>query len=118
MSRKRKQNFDSLVQRVLLELPVEVCSRLEEVPIVVSGQPTAKMLEDCGRAGVQTAYGLVYGLAIHRPAIGVPMHIRLFRKPILRHPKRDKLKVIQDILLHELGHLYGLTCSELLAYGV
>jgi len=47
---------------------------------------------------------------------GMPMaEITLFRLPILRAAgRRERLRrAVHDVLLHELGHLFGMTESDL-----
>jgi predicted Zn-dependent protease with MMP-like domain len=134
-NRPAEERFDDLVGEAIDELPDEIRSWLDEVPVVVLDRPTPQMLRDLGvdpadeeEAG--TICGLHSGVALTERSVDrgdLPSVIHIFREGIVNlaggwdQPEADD-EVFSEIwitLLHEIGHHFGLDEEDLeeLGYG-
>lgn len=123
MSPEQRDRFDSLLEKVLDELPDEVQELLESVSIIVEDEPSRRLLRELGRdleAGESDLCGLHTGVPLSEVSVldsGVlPSQIFLFRGPIYRlsgRGKRSLEKEIRITLLHEIGHHFGFSEEKL-----
>jgi predicted Zn-dependent protease with MMP-like domain len=108
-------DFDEVIDDVLDDLPDAFAERLASVAIVVEEEATPDQL---GSVGARGLYGLYQG--IPRTRFGVdnvplPSKITLFRGPLLRaHGTGERLvRAIEDTLLHEIAHHFGIDDARL-----
>jgi predicted Zn-dependent protease with MMP-like domain len=108
-------DFDAVIDNVLEDLPSPFLQRLGSVAIVVENEATPEQL---GSVGAHGLYGLYQG--IPRTRFGVdnvpmPSKITLFRGPLLRaHGTGEHLvRAIEDTLLHEIAHHFGIDDARL-----
>jgi predicted Zn-dependent protease with MMP-like domain len=108
-------DFDAVIDGVLEDLPDPFLQRLGSVAIVVEDEATPDQLASVGARGL---YGLYQG--IPRTRFGVdnvpmPSKITLFRGPLIRsHGTSDRLtRAIEDTLLHEIAHHFGIDDDRL-----
>jgi predicted Zn-dependent protease with MMP-like domain len=108
-------DFDAVIDDVLEDLPGPFLQRLGSVAIVVEDEATPEQL---GSVGARGLYGLYQG--IPRTRFGVdnvpmPSKITLFRGPLLRaHGTGERLvRAIEDTLLHEIAHHFGIDDARL-----
>lgn len=126
-SAAERENFDAIFERVHDRLPDEVLDLLEEVPIVIEDEPTRDILASLGleaRPGDSDLCGLHSGVSLREQSVLetnlAPTQIYLFRGPLLRLVAWDLKKLEKEIhitLLHEIGHLFGMTEEDLEALG-
>ena len=108
-------DFDEVIDDVLDDLPDAFAERLASVAIVVEEEATAEQLASVGARGL---FGLYQG--VPRTRFGVdnvpmPSKITLFRGPLLRaHGTGERLvRAIEDTLLHEIAHHFGIDDARL-----
>jgi predicted Zn-dependent protease with MMP-like domain len=108
-------DFDQVIDSVLEDLPAPFLERLGSVAIVVDDEATADQL---GAVGARGLYGLYQG--VPRTRFGVdnvplPSKITLFRGPLIRaNGTGERLtRAIEDTLLHEIAHHFGIDDERL-----
>jgi len=109
----RFQRFNSLVSRVVRELPEDVRQLIENVAIVVEEEPLPEHFEDAGSDDGDELFGLYQG--IPRTDRGTsyslvtPDRIIIFAGPLERAcgSRREFEEQIRITVLHELGHHLG-----------
>lgn len=114
-----KDEFASLVESALEELPEEFAEFLEEVPIEIRDRPTPQQLQ---AAGVPRG-GLLLGLYQGRPRTrrsvedsgAMPDVIYIFQDSIqaLAHTRDDLVRQVRITVLHEIGHHFGMSEEDL-----
>ena len=117
-------DFDTLVEESLRELPAEVRRHLDELPILVEPLPRREMLASEQPPLSPDLLGLFVGHHLlerrHDDVPGAPGAIFLFRKNLLRScADRDELKrEVRITVQHEVGHLLGLDEDDLEQWGL
>ncbi|HEY2843433.1 MAG TPA: metallopeptidase family protein [Bryobacteraceae bacterium] len=114
-----RDEFATLVEQALEELPEEFAEFLEEVPIEIRDRPTARQLQ---RARVPRN-GLLLGLYEGRPRTrrsvedsGVmPDVIYIFQEHIeaTARSSEDLVRQVRITVLHEIGHHFGMSEEDL-----
>lgn len=115
MDRKR---FQQLVMRALQEVPEEFRRKLENVEILVEGWPPGE-----GRRGrgAGNLLGLYHGYPLKErgPWYGnvLPDQIIIYQGPIERYCRNEEeiKRRVREVVLHEIGHYFGLEEEELRA---
>lgn len=110
-------------REVLADLPEEFRSRLENVSIVIGSRPTPRDLEKVGVRGRATLLGLYRGVPRtvrgENYSLAPPDEIVLFGVPIrsIARSRGDVRDLVRKVLLHELGHYFGIGDAELRRLG-
>ena len=114
-----RRDFEKVVHLAIDALPAPIREKLENVQFTVAESPHRR----------QSGQGELYGLYEGTPfpdrgadfQLAMPDRITIFKRAIERdHRSRAAmLKCIQETVLHELGHYFGLDDSQLdeLGYG-
>ena len=107
--------FDETIERTLASLPSAFADRLGSVAIVLEDEANAGQLASVGAPGL---FGLYQGVPRTRWGVdNVPLasKITLFRGPLVRaNPGRQRLvDAIEDTLLHEIAHHFGISDDRL-----
>lgn len=116
--------FDSLVERCVRELPERVRKELGEVPVVVQPLPTRELLVGEDRPLPPDLLGLFVGRHLldrsHGDLPTLPGSIYLFRRNLQRAcADREELeREIRITVQHEVGHLLGLDEDDLEEWGL
>jgi len=111
--------FEALVKSALENLPPEFASKLDNVDVVVEDLPTPSQLASLNLRHPFSLFGLYQGIPKTRRgshyAFVPPDKISIFRLPILaRYHTPDSIKQkIRAVLLHEIGHHFGLSEADL-----
>ncbi len=115
-----REEFERVVARALDGLPEEMAARLENIAVVVEDEPTEDDLVDAGLdPETDTLFGIYQGLALpdRGGAYGnvLPDRIVVFRRPLLAEcgDRLELIREIQDTVVHEIGHYFGLGEEEL-----
>jgi predicted Zn-dependent protease with MMP-like domain len=121
-----RDEFDALVEEVLDELPPQIVSLLDEVPLLVEDVPPAELLKDLDVAHPLHLQGVYTGIPRTRRSVRhsatLPDRIRIFREGIAAGARRrgedDALKhEIRRTILHEIGHHFGMKEDDLRRIG-
>ena len=113
------EEFEALVQKALDGLPEDLAALLDNVAVVVEEEPTAEDFEVVGLDPREDELlGLYTGVPLaERDSFysALPDKVALFRGPILRvcRSRREVVREVQDTLVHELGHHFGLEEHEM-----
>lgn len=131
----QRRTFDEILDRLVAELPEQLHTLLEEVPLIVEDEPSAILLTEMDLDPRTTELcGLHWGVPLTQRSVEhgsrLPDRMMLFRGPILRlsgyrrgrwgrtdtGPLEEQIRVT---LLHEIGHHFGLDEDDLarLGYG-
>jgi predicted Zn-dependent protease with MMP-like domain len=122
-SASEREVFDRNLEKVIDSHPEEVLALLEETPVIVDDEPSREILAALpieARRGESDLCGLHTGVPLSERSsfddVLLPNVIHLFRGPIFRLAEYEEKRLEKQIritLLHELGHLHGLTEEEL-----
>lgn len=139
MRRVERERFDTLLQRVVDDLPAELREMMEETPIVVEDHPSPSLLKELEMDPEEDVLcGLHSGIPLTEKSVShpdLPDVVTLFREGIVEEAggweesiddddvhhggERSVLREIRITLLHEMGHHFGLSEADLerLGYG-
>lgn len=113
-----RDEFESLVEEALDELPEEFAKLVDNVAIVVEEEPGDEDLE-LVEESEDELLGIYRGVSLPERAYDMlpllPDQIAIFRGPILRiaRNRRDAVREIRETVIHELGHYFGLDDDEM-----
>ncbi len=120
-----KEDFEKIILSVISEIPNEFKNKIGNLEFIVMDFPTEEMLKRSNIYGKGTLLGLYEGVPLAKRGRGyqgvLPDRIILFKVPILKEaalmniPLRKKIK---NVLLHEIGHYFGMSEEELRKMGV
>jgi predicted Zn-dependent protease with MMP-like domain len=116
--RVAREEFETLVEQALDDLPEEFARMLDNVAVVVEEEPTDEDLESVDLDPEDELFGLYQGTPLAARALdydGLPDRIVIFRGPILREcaSRREVIREVRQTVLHELGHHFGLDEEEM-----
>jgi len=115
-----REEFERVVAKALDGLPSEVAGLLENVAVVVEEEPSDEDLVEAGLdPETDTLFGIYQGLAL--PERGgsygnvLPDRIVIYRRPLLEEcgDRNELIREIQDTVVHEIGHYFGLGEEDL-----
>ena len=121
-----RREFERIVEEAVKSLPEAFRSRIENVVIRVAESPNRRQSRTQDVKGHEPSlYGLYEGIPKTERSVDdtfqQPDRITIFKRAIERdHKSRPAMvKCIQETVLHELGHYFGLDDSQLdeLGYG-
>ncbi|MFP4083128.1 MAG: metallopeptidase family protein [Candidatus Aminicenantes bacterium] len=114
-----KEKFEKLVEDALAELPQKFKKYLQNLAVMVEEKPSPEVYRRTGGSVFSSVLGLYHGVPLkHRgPFYGniPPDVITIYQKPIeaiCRSDEEIKRKV-REVVLHEIGHYFGLSDKEL-----
>lgn len=112
--------FDAIARRVFGAMPVEFRRMCEGIIIQTSEFADDGTLDAMEIDSPYGLLGLYSGVDITRKSImqsgGTPDMVFLYRQPILafaRQNDEDLLRVIAHVLIHEIGHHFGLSDDDM-----
>ena len=115
-----ERRFRELVAEALDEFPAEFGELLDNVVVVVEDEPTAEELRELGMSPDEgdELLGLYQGTPLDARGFefgGLPDRVVIYRGPILRisRSRREVIEQVQQTVLHELGHHFGLGEDDL-----
>ena len=120
VGRLSERRFRELVGEALDGLPPEFGELLDNVAVVVEDEPSEEELHELGMdpRGGEELLGLYQGTPLDARGFdygGLPDRVVIYRGPILRiaSTRREVIEQVQETVLHELGHHFGLEEDDL-----
>lgn len=116
--------FDAVVEASLGELPEEVRTQLDEIPLWIEPLPSRALLTAEQPSLSPDLLGLFVGRHLlersHADLPSAPGAIYLFRRNLLRScaDREELAREIRVTVLHEVGHLLGLDEDDLERWGL
>lgn len=100
------EKFEKIIRQTIQSLPEEFLSQLDNVEIVIEESPPEATLLGLYR-GVPKTERFSYS--------ALPDKITIYKEPLLRISSNleEAEKNIKDTVLHEIGHHFGLSDTEL-----
>jgi predicted Zn-dependent protease with MMP-like domain len=114
-----REQFEKLVEEALASLPQKFKELIHNVAVIVEDLPTKETRRTIGVPSRSNILGLYHGVPYtHRgPYYGnvPPDVIIIYQQPIERICRSDdEIKErIQEVVVHEVGHYFGLSDDEL-----
>ena len=120
MSPQERKHFDRLLEQVLADLPEQVTSLMDEVPVIVEDHPSRTLMRELGIEHRDELCGLFRGVAVTEPELehgrAHSDQVLLFREGIFAEAADERGRITDDQLrrqiritiLHEYGHHFGL----------
>ena len=114
-----RDEFEKLVSKALEELPKKFRDRLENIVVVVEEAPSQEIMRQLGLKSPFGLLGLYQGVPLKHRGLHygniLPDQIVIYQRPIeaLARSQGDLLIRIRRTVMHEIGHFFGLTESEL-----
>lgn len=112
--------FERIVEEAISSLPGQFHEHLDNVIVLVEDRPSCRQRESVGLEPGEDLFGLYEGVALTQKqmdAVEVPPpdRIWIFQEPIERHcsSRKQMILEIQDTVIHEIGHHFGLEEDEL-----
>ncbi len=120
-----KEEFENLVEEALEEIPEYFKKHIENLEFIVKEYPSVNELKRANIYGRGILLGLYEGVPLGKRGLGyqgvLPDRITLYMYPIIDEAKRLHMPLkekIKKVLMHEIGHYFGLSESELRNLGV
>ena len=115
-----ERQFRQLVAEALDRIPAEFAKLLDNVAVVVEEEPSEEDLSEVGldaREGDELL-GLYHGTPLDARGFEygeLPDRVVIYRGPILRiaRTRAEVIRQVQETVLHELGHHFGLEEEDL-----
>ena len=115
-----RREFERIVEEAVKALPEAFRGRIENVVIRVAESPNRRQSRASDARGHEPAlYGLYEGVPRTERSVDddprTPDRITIFKRAIERDHKTrpEMVKCIQETVLHELGHYFGLDDAQL-----
>ena len=112
--------FEKIVEEAITSLPEEFREHLDNVIVQVEDRPSCKQREALGLEPHEDLFGLYEGVSLTRRSVDSvevprPDRVWVFQEPIERacSSRKEMVREIQDTVVHEIGHHFGLEEDEL-----
>ena len=114
-----RNEFEALAAEALGRLPERFAKKLENIDIVVEDEPSRNLLKEMHVGSGGTLLGLYQGVPLSRRGFYygnvLPDRIVLYMGPIFREGgnAKDIAERVRSVVIHEIGHYFGLSDEEL-----
>ena len=114
-----RQEFEEAVVSALKSLPKFIKEKMENVDVVVESRASREVLNEMGLRSPSELLGLYQGVPLDRRGFYygnvLPDKITLFQIPIesICKTKEDVREKIREVVIHEVGHYFGLDDKKL-----
>ena len=110
--------FEGYVEEALSSVPEKFRRYLENVAVVVEEEPTDEDYDEMEIPDDEDLFGIFRGTPYFERSqmvTDLPAQIAIFRGPILRYcaTRDEAVGEIRDTVVHELGHMLGLSDEEM-----
>jgi predicted Zn-dependent protease with MMP-like domain len=116
------EEFDRIARRVYQAMPLAFRRMCDGLVIQTAEWPDEATLDDMGIDSPYGLLGLYHGVDLTQKSIMDPRPhqdmVFLYRQPILaftKHRGEDLPRVIAHVLIHEIGHHFGLSDDDMYA---
>lgn len=113
-------DIEALAVKALDSLPEPFRAQISDVPIQVTDFPDKDVIKDLGLEDEYDLLGLYQGVSLAEKSVAdtpqEPDMIFLYRRPILdywREFDEDLFPIVRHVLIHEIGHHFGLSDQEM-----
>ncbi|MEA3313587.1 MAG: metallopeptidase family protein [Caldisericota bacterium] len=120
-----KEQFEEIIKESLEEIPDYFKKHIQNLEFLTMDYPTVAMLKRIHLYKKGTLLGLYEGIPLRKRGPGyqgvLPDRIILFIGPILHEANRKKIpfkEKVKKVLMHEIGHYFGLSEKELREMGI
>jgi len=114
------EHFEEIAATTIASLPVAIRAQCEGVVVTVADFATTDQLASVGLIDRWTLSGLYEGRPLPERSIwnesDMPARVWLFRMPILAEMRSrciDLAELVHHVLIHEFGHHFGFSDSEM-----
>lgn len=112
------EEFETLVERALDQLPEEFGRLLDNIVVTVEDEPDPEELASMGFDPDEELLGLYRGVPLSERDVeyfALPDQVVIYRQPLLRmcRNRRELIREVRDTVVHELGHHFGLSDEEM-----
>ena len=102
----------------MTQVPAAFRGYIENIVVIVEEEPAVQDYEETDTPDDEELFGIFRGMDVfdRQSAIShLPGQIAIFRGPILRncHSKGEAVREIRDTVVHEIGHVLGLSDEEM-----
>lgn len=119
------ETFEKLVEKVFQQLPERFKNALENLAVFTEDYPSEEIVRHMHLPSKYHLLGLYQGIPLTKRGVWygssavVPDKISLYMKNIISHCRDEKEleAAIYDVLIHEIGHYFGMTEEEIRSAG-
>ncbi len=118
------EEFARLVVRALDTLPLEIVEKLDNVAVTIEDQPSPEVLQEKGMTNPYELFGLYRGIprpwrSVFAPLAEFPDKIEIYYQPIVRACLRPReiRDLVRRVVVHEVGHHFGMSHEQMKALG-
>jgi len=117
----KREEFERIAQEVFDGLPKHLLERIDNVRIVVEAAPSAETMHQVALAPSSMLLGLYEGVPLTKRGVDygvapvVPDKITLYQRNIELSCSSEKeiSEKIKEVLIHEIGHYFGMNEREI-----
>jgi predicted Zn-dependent protease with MMP-like domain len=119
-----RREFEKIVEQAVASLPETFRRKIENVDFRVVESPNRRQSRESGDGREPRLYGLYEGTPYGERGpdyhLRLPDRITIFKRAIERDCKtrEEMVKCIQETVLHEIGHYFGLDDDQLEELGL
>ena len=120
MSDQDIQEFESMIEQVLQEIPAEFSGYIKSVAIHVQDLPDEDTCQEMELDTPMDLLGLYQGISLEQKSVeDLPEdldHVYLYRLPLLEYWREQGGTLedhVRETLLHELGHHFGFSDADM-----
>jgi predicted Zn-dependent protease with MMP-like domain len=110
--------------RALDTLPLEIAEKLANVTVTIEDCPSAEVLSEHQVTDPDNLFGVYRGVprpwrSVFAPLADFPDKIEIYYQPILHAGlrPREMRELIRRVVVHEVGHHFGMSDQQLHALG-
>ena len=116
------QDIEAMARDIQQSLPARFRDHLGEIVLRIENFPTRDVMDAMELASPYDILGLYHGVDIGHKSVSdsgaLPDMIYLYRRPILdywRHSGEELRSIVAHVLVHEIGHHFGLSDDDMAA---
>lgn len=116
--------FRDVIEKTVLSLPQDLKDKLQNLEFIILEDATSSFLEEHGFSN-QILLGLYVGVPLSKRGANynwvLPDRIYIFMNPIIYFANLEGVSVeekIRKVVLHEIGHYFGMSEDDLKRLGV